>query len=345
MMIHARVLACALASAVAFSAPLAQDAPNLSGRVKSVTGAPIDGVEVRIDGTSMSVRTDHTGSFAFAKAPKGPQLLLFRLLGYLPTTEEVRVPTTIADTIDVTMLPTPQALATVKVVASVNVLAGVVVDDKDKPVPGATVEMLNGNSTGATTDSSGWFTFTSVRSGSVLVRARKLGFAPLTTSIRLEDWRGLVIHLEPLDYNLSASKLEDASGFGNTSKFVWTETQQRLAVRGLHAVIVPREELAPYDDYHLGEALVRTKTGAIESADLNAVGHNTCVLLNGKSTVGPTSLDSFRAADVEFVEIYPPGTEQSGSVAQYLRNSGCRRVRTPGSFDTGVFYVVVWLRT
>jgi hypothetical protein len=344
MMTLRTLLTLACGSAVALAAAGAQDSLNLRGVVKSVAGNPIAGVEVRIDGSRFVTRSDQGGRFAFVNAPKGPQLLRFRLVGYLPATAEVKVPTT-AEPIEVQMIPMPPSLDTVHVVASVNVLAGVVVDHKDRPIPGATVDMLNGASATTTTDSSGWFSFASVKSGTVLVRARKLGFAATTTSIRLEDWRGLVIHLDPLDFNLSGSKLEAASGFGNGNTFVWTETQQRLSMRGLRAIVVPREELAPYDDYPLGQAIQRTPTGSAEASDLSAAGTNVCVLLNGKNTVGPSSLDSYRTEDVEFVELYPPGTEMSGSVSRYLRNSGCRRVQVPGSFAVGPYYVVIWLRS
>jgi hypothetical protein len=346
MMISSRTLVAALASTLAVAAAGAQDAtiaPNLTGTVQTVVGAPIEGVEVRVDGSSLTTRTDSRGKFAFLKAPTGPQLLRFRLPGYLPTTAETRVPTKDPD--PVTLLRLPQSLDTVKVVASVNILAGVVVDDKDKPVPGATVEMLSGANHSTTTDASGWFTFTSVKDGTVLVRARKLGFAPTTTSLALGDWRGIVIHMEPLDYNLKGADLENASGIGNTATYVWTETKQRITTRGVHAIVVPREELAPFDDYPLDQAIKRTKTGSTEGADLNAAGGNICVLLNGKNTVGPSTLGNFRTSDVEFVELYPPGTETSGSAARYLRAAGCRRVQAPSVFSSGVFYAVVWLRT
>ncbi|MGH7656183.1 MAG: carboxypeptidase regulatory-like domain-containing protein [Gemmatimonadaceae bacterium] len=345
-MMTSRTFAAALASILAIAAAGAQDSnnvPNLTGTVQTVRGTPIEGVEVRVDGSSLATRTDTRGHFAFLKAPKGPQLLRFRLLGYLPTAAETRVPTKDPD--PVTMLALPRSLDTVKVVASVNVLAGVVVDDKDKPIPGATVEMLNGVNNSATTDSSGWFTFTSVKDGTVLVRARKLGFSPATTSLSLGDWRGIVIHLDPLDYDLKGTDLANASGIGNNASFVWTETKQRITTRGAHAIIVPREELAPFDDYPLDQAIKRTKTGSAEAADLNAAGGNICVLLNGKNTVGPSTLSNFRTDEVEFVELYPPGTETSGSAARYLRAAGCRRVQAPSVFSSGVFYAVVWLRT
>jgi hypothetical protein len=343
MMNPTRFLVAALASAMALTDAGAQDTLNLLGKVTSVAGTPISGVEVRIDGSKFVTRSRDDGTFAFVKAPKGPQLLLLRLLGYLPAKAEVRVPT--AEPVEVTMLATPHNLDTVRVVASLNVLAGVVVDHKDLPIPGATVEMLAGSSSSATTDSSGWFTFTSVKSGSVLVRARKLGFAPATTSIRLEDWRGVVIHLDPIDDKLSGSRLEQASGFGNTAAFVWNETQARLVQRTGRAIVIPREELAQWDDFPLGQAIVRTATGSAQTSDLNAAGNNICVLLNGRNAVGSSNLQTFRTEDVEFVELYPPGTENSGTVARYLRSAGCRRVQVPGSFTAGVYYAVVWLRT
>jgi hypothetical protein len=346
MMTTSRTLAAAFGSILAIAAVGAQDTakiPNLTGTVQTVMGTPIEGVEVRIEGSSLATRTDSRGRFAILNAPTGPQLLRFRLLGYLPTTAETRIPTKDPD--PVTMLAVPHNLDTVKVVASVNILAGVVVDDKEKPIPGATVEMLSGANNTTTTDSSGWFTFTSVKDGSVLVRARKLGFAPVATSLYLQDWRGIVIHMEPLDYNLTGTDLENASGIGNNATFVWTETKQRITTRGPHAIIVPREELAPFDDYPLDQAIKRTKTGSTEGADLNAAGGNICVLLNGKNTVGPSTLGNFRTSDVEFVELYPPGTETSGSAARYLHAAGCRRVQAPSVFSSGVFYAVVWLRT
>src|ERR1019366_2256076 len=130
----------ALAGALAFSLADAgaQDTLNLRGKVTSVAGTPIEGVEVRIEGTNFVTRSNQGGNFAFVHAPKGPQLLLFRLPGYLPATSEARVPTT--EPLQVSMLPTPPSLDTVKVIASVNVLAGVVVDYKDRPIPEATVE-------------------------------------------------------------------------------------------------------------------------------------------------------------------------------------------------------------
>ena len=94
MMTPAKFVALACASLIALADASAQDTLNLRGRVQSVAGVPIEGVEVRIEGSNRVTRSDTRGSFAFMNAPKGPQTLLFRLLGYLPAKSPVRVPTT-----------------------------------------------------------------------------------------------------------------------------------------------------------------------------------------------------------------------------------------------------------
>jgi hypothetical protein len=318
-------------------------APNLAGRVVSLDGRPVAGVEVRIGGTSMVTRSGADGAYAFAAAPKGPQVVQFHLVGYLPAQAEVRVPA-VSDSTVVTMLRTPTELSTVRVTASVNVLGGVVVDDRNQPIAGATVDLMSSGVKSKSTGADGWFSFTGVRSGVALVRARKDGYQPVVSSIELSDWRGLVLHMDAANAGLTGAALKDASGFGNASAFVWTETAQRISTAGSLAITIPREELAPYDDMSLGDAIPRTKNGAIRSSDLLAAQNSICVLLNGRTPVGSTSLNTYRTADVEFVEIYPPGTEKSGSAANYLRSTGCKRVTTPDSGISGVFYAVVWLR-
>ena len=340
VILSATVIATMLMAATAIARA---QAPNLTGRVVSLDGRAIAGVEVRVEGTSMVTRSSPNGAYAFAAVPQGPQIVQFHLVGYLPAEIEVRVPAT-TDSATVTMLHTPTELAAVRVTASANVLGGVVVDDNNKPIAGVTVDLMSGGTRSKSTGADGWFTFTGVRPGVALVRARKDGYQPVVSSIQLADWRGLVLHMDAVDDRLTGSARSDASGFGNASAYVWTETQQRMSTAGARAVTVPREELAPYDDMSLGSAVSRTKSGAPISSDLLAAQNNVCVLLNGRTAVGSTSLNTYRTADVEFVELYPPGTDKSGSAAHYLRTSGCKRIRTPNFDASGVFYAVVWLR-
>jgi hypothetical protein len=178
----------------------------------------------------------------------------------------------------------------------------------------------------------------------VVVRARKEGYAMATYSLPLEDWRGIVLHLDSIDAKPHSARRADLSGIGNAVEFAWTETQQRIIKKGLHAVIVTREDLAPLADMNLGEAVRHTEPGASLSQDLGYAATNVCVIEDGKKLIGSTSLDMYNADDVDWVEIYPPGTELSGSLARYARGGGCRAVRSSSGRGRGVFYAVVWLR-
>jgi carboxypeptidase family protein/carboxypeptidase-like protein len=337
---------CALLVAGVGATALAQtpQAPNITGKVVTAVGLPISGAEVKVGGTDASTRTDESGAFSFVNAPKGVQSLVVRRIGYLPTFLSVRVPES-SDTVTVRMVPASAALDTVQVIASLNVLAGVVIDSSNRVVSDANVEIIGTRSGTATTDENGAFTFTSIRSGAVVLRVRKLGYEPTMFSVHLDDWRGVVLRLSRLDAALSASKRQDKSGFGPRSEWVWTETHDRLARRGVFATVVPREELAPFGNLSLGQAIRLSKSGHLASADLQPPGNDACVLIDGNRVVGSTSLDSFRADEVSFVELYPPGTETSGSVGRYLKGAGCRGLRVSASRNRGPYYAVVWLRT
>jgi hypothetical protein len=329
--------------ALALAATAGAQSPTIAGRVVTPAGTPVPGADVRLEGTDASTRTDESGAFRFANAPKGVQTLFFRRIGYLPTSLAVRVPES-SDTLTVMMVPSRSMLDTVQVKASLNVLAGVVIDSANRTVPGAKVEMIGTTSASTTTDSTGWFTFTSVHSGPVVLRIRKVGYQPAMHSVQLADWRGVVVRLSPLEAGVSESKRVEKSGFGNRAEWVWTETRDRLVRRGTLATVVPREELAPFGDLSLGQAIRRTRSGMLASMDLQQPGNDVCVLIDGNRTVGSTNLDTFRANEVDFVELCPPGTETSGTVRAYLKGAGCRGLRLGGSRGRGPYYAVVWLR-
>jgi hypothetical protein len=94
----------------------------------------------------------------------------------------------------------------------------------------------------------------------------------------------------------------------------------------------------------LGDAIRRTKNGATIAFDLQNAAGMVCVLQDGRKIVGSTTLDGWRAADVEMVELYPPGTEASGTVARYMRGAGCRAAPSPGTRSRGPFYAVLWMK-
>jgi hypothetical protein len=338
-------LLAVLASGIAVPAR-AQDPviePNITGRVTVVGGIPVAGIEVLLDGTALSARTDTRGAFAFAGAPGGLQELVFRGIGYLPTRLSIRVPESSLD-VKVIILPAPALLDTVKIRERINVLSGVVVDEHDRPVPGATIEVITGDRQTLTTGDDGWFILTSVRDGVVVFRTRKEGYYLTNTAIRMHEWRGVVVHIETLDAKLSETRRAEASGTSNNAAVAWHDTSLRLSIKGSRAIVLSEEELAPFADMSLGEAIRRTKAGASLVFDLQIASGAVCVLLDGRRAVGSTTLDAWRTADVEMVELYPPGTEPSNTVARYLRGAGCRTIATTGLRARGPFYAVLWMK-
>ena len=67
------------------SAPLASaQTATLSGRITDSAGDPIDGVTVRIEGTSMRGTTDANGAYQINGVPPGTHTLRVGIIGYRP---------------------------------------------------------------------------------------------------------------------------------------------------------------------------------------------------------------------------------------------------------------------
>jgi hypothetical protein len=316
--------------------------PPIRGQVRSLDGAPLADAEVKADDASESVRSDARGLFSIPNLSKGIHTISVRRLGYLPAAASVTVPQK-GDSLAVVMVPARANLDTVKVTARVNVLAGIVVDERNRPLAGASVELNYGPGGSVVTGADGWFSFVAERTGPTVIHVAHTGYVGTMQSVRLEDSRGIVVHMTQIDTTLSKNRQAILSGLGNTARHVWLETQERLVRRSLRSVVVTRDELALYDDLPLGEAIMRAQSAANIMQDLMASNNSACVLLNGNQAVGPVSLDTYSTEDIEFVELYPPEAGPPRTVAAYMQNAGCRRVATD-ALSRGVFYAVVWVR-
>jgi hypothetical protein len=316
--------------------------PNIAGTVKSIGGIPVAGLEVKLDGTTLTTRTDTRGAFSFTGAPKGTQDVIVRGIGYLPARITIIVPDRSLE-LAVTILPAPTALDTVKVKERINVLSGIVVDEMDKPVAGAKIDVITGDKKVLYSGEDGWFTLTSVREGNVVFRTTKEGFFMTNTTVRMNEWRGVVVHLESLPSKMGATAAADASGTSNNSSVAWRDTGLRLSMKSGRAVVISQEELAPVADLPLSQAVGQTKSGQLLSIDLERMRGNICVLVDGRRAVGNTTLDSWRGGDVDMIELYPPGTEASGTAAKYMRGSGCRAFNGTG-LNRAPFFAVLWLK-
>jgi hypothetical protein len=248
----------------------------------------------------------------------------------------------VVDTIYLTLVRSRPELDTVKVTAQVIVLAGVVVDERNRPLPGASVDLLGSRRSAVTTGPDGWFTFASVRSGPSIISVTRAGYEHAVQSVRLQDSRGVVVHMERIDTTLSAGKQANLSGLGNMAKQVWFETRQRLDRRNVNTIIVTSEDLDPVRDLTLGEAITHAPSAVNILPDMHRSRNTACVLLNGNKMIGQVSLDTYDAEDVEFVELYPSGSPAPRSIAGYLQIAGCSP--SFGTMDRGTFYAVVWMR-
>src|SRR5471030_1212353 len=111
--------------------------PLVKGHVQSPAGLPLADAEVTVNGMRTILRTDAKGSFSIANVPQGSLTVSVRRIGYLPAVAEFEIPVE-NDSLIVTLVPMRSDLDTIKVLAEMNVIAGIVVDEHFKPVPGAT---------------------------------------------------------------------------------------------------------------------------------------------------------------------------------------------------------------
>ena len=317
--------------------------PPMKGQVVTPGGLPIADAEVKAADVKIPVRTDANGMFTIASVEKGVQNVTVRKVGYLMTTVAVDWPAE-QDSVSIVLLPSRTELDTVKITAQLKVLGGIVVNERNNPIAGAKVDLVGSRNNTVVTGSDGWFTFTNVKVGPVVVHVLADGFVGKMQSAVLSDSRGVVVHMNSIDSTLSKNRQAIQAGGGNTAQFTWTETQMRLLQRNLAAAIVTSEDLAPFGDRSLGEAIQATHVAAKLAPDLQAGFAQVCVLLNGNRMVGMTSLDVYNADDVEWVELYPPGSESSGTVAGYMRFAGCTAQRSATTTRRGIFYAVVWLK-
>lgn len=347
------IIRCAIAVLCVASASLsgaqqpADATPPLRGHVRSAGGQPLPDAEVNVDGARSSVRTDAQGGFSVPNLSKGIHTIGVRRIGYLPAALQIVTPlANDALTLTVTLVPSRQELDTVKVRARINVLGGIVVDARNRPIAGATVDLIGDRLRGSadTTGDDGWFTFTAVRSGPIVLHVVREGYVGVTQSVDLKDWRGVVIHMASMDTTLSKAKQRMLSGLANTSRHVWLETLQRLSRRNVQSIVVTREELAPLGDIPLGEAITRAPSAVNLLRDMQVSRNVACVLLNGYQMIGQVSLDNYDSDDVEFVELYPPYMRPPSSIMAYLGIAGCTSARSALMDSGGILYAVVWMK-
>ena len=94
----------------------AQENGTVAGTVtRSGEGSPLSSVSVTVQGTGQSTITGPEGKYTLRRVPAGPQVIVFRWLGYRPTETQVTVEPGATTTVDATLEPVAVALTEIVV--------------------------------------------------------------------------------------------------------------------------------------------------------------------------------------------------------------------------------------
>jgi hypothetical protein len=236
-----------------------------------------------------------------------------------------------------------------KASASTSV-SGVVRDDSGAPVAGAEVFVAGANRRGVT-DGDGRFRLDSIAAGTYILRVRKLGYAPhlqaVDVSLRTLDRS---VELRRLPTKLDPVVTTERSGFGRDSMLL-RDLDQRRRWHGPATSILGPEALERFHDLSLDLAVRgmdresarrRAQPGrprANRALTNFEVSGDACVLINGKLAMR-RSLSQFRTSDLQLLEVYPSGTEVTGTVAARMPPGSCE---AQGLFDHPTYFVL-WLK-
>lgn len=349
----------------------------LFGTIQNELNTAVAGAEVSVAGTALLVRSDLAGRFMLEGVPPGLRQLVVQADGYLTARAQLTVMADSALELSITLVSTGQRLPGVIVSGGIsNRLVGVVVDDRDRPIAGAAVELV-GLRRLIETDEEGRFVFLDVAPGDWLLQVRKKGYGVQQRGVRMLATleRDLAIRLRRGENPRMSTELAVA---------VAAEATSRQSLRGGRSVVISRDALEPWENASLGVALLGSHAGlALREAG------SACVLVDGHEVLrssagggglaprramgrGPTSipggggqagpggsgpiggrqapmiggatatagnwLSFFRASDVEMVEIFPEGSDNSRTLCgRFPPSTGCSCPPEPAG-------IVIWLK-
>jgi hypothetical protein len=367
-LVRASILANALAAVLAAGA-FAQAAPIplalLGGVVRDSAGQPIAGAQISLRAGTASTRTDSAGAFTLSDIEPGARRVLFRRLGYASVEYNWAARSGERTEVTVSLRAIPKTLDPVVVQAqedarfrTASSMLGLVVDTAGAVIPEAEVQLVGANM-GGVTRANGGFLFKPLASGSYVVRVRKLGYAPATLTLQLvqNDDREVVIRMRPLATDLEPVVVTEKSGYGR-DQLAWDELERRKRWVDFHSRMLGPEDLKGFYGLSLDYATGRmglyrptpppnraqhiNPSGTSRRLPAGSLGTDTgdaCILLNGRDPV-ERPLRVYSTNDVELLEVYPSGTDITGTVGAHFSSSRCR----PTSLLETPTYYVLWLK-
>lgn len=308
-------------NAVAASAPR-----TIAGVVADSGGQPIDSADVVIASLKRRATSDADGVFRFNDINPGTYDVSARRFGYAPQVRRVVVGAN-GGIVRFALVPAPHALA--PVISSVlrGGLSGVIGDTAFNIVDGATISVMASDHR-TVSDSLGKF-FIDLHPGRYMVRVAHAGFVPRMISVTIpnDSGRRMAVWLVP---GSSAETARDS--------WMLDGLTDRLTHRTAMSKIYTREDLSHMAMTDLTQ-ITLVGGGMRQGDDCPAV-------VDG----GPQSMPlwSIAAADIETVEIYPPGSLLLGDASAVRRPPvtsirGNAPMRQTRANDCPVL-VYVWLR-
>jgi hypothetical protein len=345
----------------ATAAPMA----SLAGVVRDSTGAPIPAVEIVVTGTTRATRSDSSGAFRLEGMAPGAHRIWFRRLGYSSAqfdwaalagqrTEIVVVMMPIARTLDPVVV---RAQEDRDLAANASIL-GLVVDTAGVPVDEAEVQLVGANRSGLTR-ANGGFLFRPLPVGPYVVRIRKLGYQPATLKLNLVagDDREVIVRMKRLPAQMSPVIVTERSGYDPRDQLVYDDLERRMRLKSMRNPVLGPEDLRRFYGLDLQIAmkglllerpLARLAPSPSRPAPepksrmerrLEELDTPVCILLNGKRPLYQP-LRTFTTDDIDLLEIYPGGTEVTGTVGARMGRRECLAL----SIIDHPTYYVLWLK-
>lgn len=349
----------------------AQNAPPataiLAGVIRDSTAAPIADAEIIVRDVGRTGRTDARGAFELRDVPAGAHEVWFRRVGYTTIEYNWRARAGERTEIAVTLHAIPRMLDPVVVRAEedrrmrgTSSILGLVVDTSGTPVEEAEVQLVGADRIGVTR-ANGGFLFRPLTSGTYLIKVRKLGYAPevMTVDLRDRDEREVAIRIRQLPVQLDAMVVAERSGYGRDQR-AYEELDERMRWHNFRSVVLGRDELARFYGASLDYAIVGMGVPGLEQMgnwrrniprsidprgtrqSMGGVGtgvDDVCILLNGKREIHQP-LSAFTTSQLELLEIYPSGTEVTGTISDRMSSPKCK---AQSLFQHPTYYVV-WER-
>lgn len=180
-------------------------------------------------GRIASDTTDSAGRFRLEGVPPGDQVILVRMIGYLPRRVVVAVAGMDPAPIEVFLAQSPWMLEDVVVRGDRRGIHGVVLDPRLEPYPGATVTVLGGGES-QVSDSAGRFAFPDRTGGPYALRTEAPGYVARLVQVRVSGGqsREVTIHLAYPVEGLSPPRNPDWMFFQLGRRLAWRERTTRL---------------------------------------------------------------------------------------------------------------------